>query len=117
LAALHDRFVADHRVWRDRVEVLYPPADELAGFRQQAATRTVASPGEQLHRIAVSAAWTTNLYLAAAEVFARGRRRRGGCQRSPTTSSSPRSPPTCARVMLGASYAGFGGARSPVYGA
>ena len=65
LAALHDRFVADHRGWRDRIEVLYLPADELAGFRETPATGAVVSPGEPLHRVAVDAAWTANLYLAA----------------------------------------------------
>lgn len=66
LAVLHERFAGDHCAWRDRVEVLYPPADELAGFRQRAATGAVVSPGEPLHRVAVGTAWTTNLYLAAA---------------------------------------------------
>lgn len=66
LAVLHERFAADHCAWRDRVEVLYLPADELAGFRQRGATGAVVSPGEPLHRIAVGTAWTTNLYLAAA---------------------------------------------------
>ena len=65
LAALHDRFAADHRVWRDRIEVLYVPADELPGFRKRPATGAVVSPGEPLHRVAVGAAWTANLYLAA----------------------------------------------------
>lgn len=65
LAALHDRFAADHRVWRDRIEVIYVPADELTGFRERPATGAVISPGEPLHRVAVSDAWTANLYLVA----------------------------------------------------
>ena len=67
LAALHDRFAADHLIWRDRIEVLYVAADELAGFRERPATGAVVSPGEPLHRVAVVAAWTANLYLAAVQ--------------------------------------------------
>lgn len=66
LAALHEHFAADHRAWGDRVEVLYLPADEITGFRERAAAGAVISPGEPLHRVAADAAWTTNLYLAAA---------------------------------------------------
>lgn len=46
--------------------MLYLSADEIAGFRQRAATGAVVSPGEPLHRVAVGTAWRTNLYLAAA---------------------------------------------------
>jgi hypothetical protein len=43
--------------------VLYLPAAQAAGSRQRPAAGAVISPGEPLHRVAVDASWTTNLYL------------------------------------------------------
>ena len=54
LGALHDRLVAEHPEWADRVEVEYVSRDALADRRSGAHRMARISPGEPLHVVPVS---------------------------------------------------------------
>ena len=63
LDGMHARFVEDHPVWEDRIEVAYVPAPALWNFRTRTARIVVISPGEPFHRKAAGRDWLINWYM------------------------------------------------------
>jgi len=62
LDRMHARFVEDHPVWEDRIEVAYVPAPALRNFRTQISQIAVVSPGEPFHLKAAGKDWLMNWY-------------------------------------------------------
>ena len=62
LDRMHARFVENHPVWEDRIEVAYVPAPALWSFRTRTAQIAVISPGEPFHFKAAGRDYLLNWY-------------------------------------------------------
>lgn len=64
LESMHQRLVAEHVEWTDRIEVVYVARSTLQSFRTSNGKLAVISPGEPLHvRDEQAAEWLQNWYL------------------------------------------------------
>lgn len=64
LRAMHERLVADHPEWTDRVEVEYASVTALARFRTDPRPMVRISPGEPLHVVPATRHYLLNWYAA-----------------------------------------------------
>ncbi len=63
LQQMHADFVAEHKEWRDRIEVCYVSTDALKTVKSRTSQIVNISPGEPMHRMESTKDWIMNWYL------------------------------------------------------
>jgi len=63
LQQMHADFVAEHKEWRDRIEVCYVSTDALKTVKSRARQIVNISPGEPIHRLESTKEWMISWYL------------------------------------------------------